>query len=194
MSTRLRVLLLEDSAADAELAESHLVRAGLNVRCARVSTRDQFVRALGEFNPDVVLSDHALADFNPLAALGVLQSLRPGAPFILVSGALDEPAAVACLRAGAETLVLKDRLHRLGPAVEAALEARRDLARLSPRQLQILCFVARGYTTPEIAERLGIKDKTVETHRSEIMKRTGLHDLVSLVRYAVRLGLVPAAE
>ena len=50
--------------------------------------------------------------------------------------------------------------------------------------------MAEGLTTPEIARRLSLSSKTVETHRGEIMKRVGIHDIVGLVRYAVRVGLV----
>jgi DNA-binding NarL/FixJ family response regulator len=190
----LRLVLLEDSAADAELVELALHGAGFLVESTRATTRDEFVRALAEFAPNIVVSDHSLAEFNAVSALRTLQATRPGVPLIVVSGALDESVAVACLRAGAESIVLKHRLHRLAPAVEAAIEARRDLATLSPRQIQVLCLVARGNTTRQIAEQFRISDKTVETHRGEIMKRTGIHDLASLTRYAIRLGLVSAAE
>jgi DNA-binding NarL/FixJ family response regulator len=188
---RLRVLLLEDSAADAELVERELARAGWEVVAERVDTEDGFVRALTAFGPTVVLSDHALAQFNAPAALGVLRRLRPATPLIVVAGALREEAAVACMRAGAEDLVLKSNLSRLAPAIEAALRVRERLEKLSPRQLQVLGLVAEGHTTREIAARLQLSAKTVETHRAQVMKRLGLHDVVSLVRYAVRVGLVP---
>jgi DNA-binding NarL/FixJ family response regulator len=189
-----RVLLLEDSRDDGELIEHTLRRSGMKIEARRAETGEAFTRALREFSPDVVLSDHSLSQFNAPAAMRVLRTIRPTAPLIVVSGALDTRMAVACMRAGAEDLVLKDNLDRLAPAIENALSARRSLALLSPRQLEVLCLVAEGLTTRGIAQRLGISDKTVETHRGEIMKRTGIHDVVSLVRYAVRLGLVPVAE
>lgn len=187
----LRVLLLEDSVADAELVTRELRRAGLDFIVERVDTHDAFVEALQTFAPDVVLSDHSLAQFNAPAALDVLHRIRPATPLIVVAGALREETAVACLRAGAEDLVLKDNLARLAPAIAAALSVRQPLERLSPRQLQVLRLVAEGQTTREIAAGLGLSTKTVETHRAQIMKRLGLHDLVSLVRYSVRVGLVP---
>ncbi|HEX8725464.1 MAG TPA: response regulator transcription factor [Gemmatimonadaceae bacterium] len=192
--SRLRVLLLEDSEADGELIERTLSRSAGPVTMHRVTSRDEFVHALRDFGPDIVLSDHSLAAYNAPAAMRDLRAVRPTAPLIVVSGALDATMAVACIRAGAEDIVLKDGLHRLAPAIEAALTARRTLHTLSPRQLEVLRLVAEGHTTREIAARLGISDKTVETHRGEIMKRTGIHDAVTLVRYAVRLGLVPLAE
>lgn len=190
----LRVLLLEDSPDDAELIAHSLRRAGMRIATERVGTRDEFVHALETFAPDVVLSDHSLSQFNAPAALDVLRTLRPIAPLIVVSGALDAQMAVACVRAGAEDLVVKGSLDRLPGAIESALAIRKRIETLSPRQLQVLGLVSQGLTTKQIAERLRISDKTVETHRGEIMKRTGIHDVVSLVRFAIRLGLVPAAD
>ncbi|HEU4990258.1 MAG: response regulator transcription factor [Gemmatimonadota bacterium] len=192
--SQLRVLMLEDSEADGELIELALRRGTRQYITRRVATRDAFVAALRDFVPDVVLSDHSLHTFNAPAAMHELRAHRPTAPLIVVSGALDERMAVSCIRAGAEDLVLKSHLHRLVPSIEAALATRQRLDTLSPRQLEVLRLVAEGHTTREIAERLGISDKTVETHRGEIMKRTGIHDAVSLVRYAVRMGLVPLAD
>jgi DNA-binding NarL/FixJ family response regulator len=166
----------------------------MRVVTERVATRDEFERALHEFTPDVVLSDHSLSQFNAPAALDVLRAVRPVTPLIVVSGALDAKMAVACVRAGAEDLIVKHELHRLPQAIESALAIRQRIETLSPRQLQVLGLVSQGLTTKQVAERLGISDKTVETHRGEIMKRTGLHDVVSLVRFAIRLGLVPAAD
>ena len=56
--------------------------------------------------------------------------------------------------------------------------------------MEVLRLMAQGLTTPEIARRLNLSGKTIETHRGEIMKRIGIHDIVGLVRYAVRVGLV----
>ena len=190
----LRVLLLEDDPADADLVAETLLRGGMSVITERVDSKESFTQALREFAPDVVLSDHALAQFDARAALEVLQSVRPTAPLIVVAGALDEHTAAACVRAGAEDFVLKGNLARLAPAIEAALSVRRRMEKLTPRQIEVLRLMAAGSTTPEIARELGLSAKTVETHRGEIMKRVGIHDIVGLVRYAVRVGLVPPAS
>jgi DNA-binding NarL/FixJ family response regulator len=186
----LRILLLEDSAADADLVSEEIHRTGIHVTIERASSRDGFARALRDFDPDVVLSDHALPQFTARSALKLLRAARPSVPLIIVTGALDEQAAVASLRAGAEDFVLKTNLSRLLPAIEGALSVRRRLGALSPRQLEVLRLVAEGHTTREIAQRLRLSVKTVETHRGQAMNRLGLHDVVGLVRYAVRVGLV----
>ena len=138
----------------------------------------------------MVLSDHALGQFDARAALGLLQAIRPTAALIVVAGALDEQSAASFVRAGAEDFVLKSNLGRLAPAIESALSVRRRLEKLTPRQMEVLRLMAEGLTTPEIARQLNLSGKTVETHRGEIMKRVGIHDIVGLVRYAVRVGLV----
>lgn len=186
----LRVLLLEDAPADAELVTESLVRSGLHVVTERVDSRDAFTTALRDFAPDVVLSDHALAQFDARAALELLKTIRPTVALIVVTGALDEQSAAAFVRAGAEEIILKGNLARLVPAIESALSVRRPLEKLTPRQMEVLRLMAAGLTTPEIARELNLSSKTIETHRSEIMKRVGIHDIVGLVRYAVRVGLV----
>ena len=186
----LRVLFLEDDPADAELATETLVRSGMSVLTERVDSREAFTQALREFAPDVVLSDHSLAQFDARAALQVMQSVRPAAALIVLAGVLNEKTAAAFVRAGAEDFVLKSNLDRLAPAIEAAVSVRRRLEKLTPRQMEVMRLMAEGLTTPEIARRLGLSSKTVETHRGEIMKRVGIHDIVGLVRYAVRVGLV----
>ena len=186
----LRVLFLEDDPADAELATETLIRSGMSVLTERVDSREAFTQALREFAPDVVLSDHSLAQFDARAALEVMQSIRPAAALIVQAGVLNEKTAAAFVRAGAEDFVLKSNLDRLAPAIEAAVSVRRRLEKLTPRQMEVMRLMAEGLTTPEIARRLSLSSKTVETHRGEIMKRVGIHDIVGLVRYAVRVGLV----
>ena len=191
MTTKtLRVLLLEDDPADAELVADAIQRAGIPAVTERVDSKEAFTRALREFAPDVVLSDHALSQFDARAALAELQQIRPTAPLIVVTGALNEQTAAACIRAGAEDFVLKGNLARLAPTIETALSVRRRLEKLTERQIEVLRWMAIGLTSPEIARQLGLSTKTIETHRGEIMKRVGIHDIVGLVRYAIRVGLV----
>src|SRR3989442_1959879 len=129
----LRVLLLEDSPADAELVTHELRRAGLDAVTQRVDTKDAFVRAVRDFDPDLVLSDHSLAQFNSTAALRLLPTIRPATPPIGVAGALDAQTVVDCLKAGSENSVLKGNLSRLRSEIDADLPARRPLRRPSPR-------------------------------------------------------------
>jgi DNA-binding NarL/FixJ family response regulator len=190
----LRVLLLEDNAADAALISHELQRAGMRILVAQVDSAESFTTALGTFAPDVVLSDHSLAQFDSRAALEVLRQIRPTVPLIIVTGALIAAQAGAAIRAGAEDLVLKTHLRGLEALISNALAARRPLQALTARQIQVLKLVSDGHRTRDVAKQLGLSVKTVESHRSEIMRRLHIHDVVSLVRYAIRVGLIPAAQ
>jgi DNA-binding NarL/FixJ family response regulator len=188
----LRVLLLEDSEADAELITHELQRAGMTIMAGRVDSPESFTAALQGFAPDVVLSDHSLAQFDSCAALEIVRTVRPTTPFIIVTAAITGAHTVAAIRGGAEDLVLKAYLGRLASSITNALAIRRPLHKLTERQVEVLRLVAEGHRTRDIANRLGLSCKTVEGHRGEIMKRLHVHDVVNLVRYAIRVGLVPS--
>ncbi len=190
----IRILMLEDSAAEAELIRHELDRSGLQSLIERVDSQEMFSAAIRNFAPDVVLSDHSLGNFNSSAAHAIVRELRPTTPFIIVTGAITGAQSVAAIRAGAEDLVLKASVSRLAASIAEALAVRRPLHRLTDRQVQVLRLVAEGHRTRDIAAQLGLSVKTVESHRGEIMKRLKMHDVVSLVRYAMRVGLVSAAS
>jgi DNA-binding NarL/FixJ family response regulator len=185
--------MLEDSEADADLIRHELLRSGLATVTERVETEHAFALALTDFLPDVVLSDHSLGAFDAQSALTLLRSLRPTTPLILVTGSVNSDATVACIRAGAEDLITKTNLSRLAASITKAVQLRRPLDRLTPRQVEVLRMVAEGHRTREIAARLRLSVKTVESHRGEIMKRLEIHDVVGLVRYAMRVGLISPA-
>ena len=186
----LRVLMLEDREEDAQLAIEHLKHAGLAVLDQRVGTKAAFERALGSFAPSVVLCDGGTPHFSTLDALRTTKALKPALPFVVLTGAMDVPSLVACLGAGADDVVLKSNMHRLGAAVREAIARRSSLLTLSPRQLEVLLLVVQGFTTREIADKLGLSLKTAETHRISMMKRLGIHDVAGLVRFAVKVRLI----
>jgi DNA-binding NarL/FixJ family response regulator len=188
-----RVLLLDDDPRDAELVSRAIETYNPEWVLHRVDSRSAFTDALQSFAPDVILSDHSLGDFAASEALHLAQAGRPGCPFILVSGAFPGHAA-ECLKAGAADFVGKMELNRLGPAIDNALDMRVPLRKLSTRQLQVLQLLASGSSTRDIAEELGVSVKTVETHRSQLMKRLGIRHLAGLVRFAIRMGLVSAGQ
>jgi PAS domain S-box-containing protein len=119
----LRILMLEDTPSDAELAERELRKSGIAFTLKRVDKRDAFVLAIEEFHPDLILSDFNLPDFNGMAALQLMQREHPEIPVVMVTGALSDIEAVELIHAGAKDYVLKDRLARLAPAVQRALAA-----------------------------------------------------------------------
>ena len=121
MEQALRILILEDLPSDAELMVYELRQAGIAHSYRRVADRENFVAALAEYRPDIILSDFNLPGFDGLEALALAQATCPDTPFIFVSGAMGEEVAIDTLKRGATDYVLKDRISRLGPAVERAL-------------------------------------------------------------------------
>jgi DNA-binding NarL/FixJ family response regulator len=194
MTQTLRVLMLKNSEPDVEMIKQELSRAGLAPVTRTVGSESDFTSALREFSPDVVLSDDSPAQFNVCAALKLLRTLRPITPLIIVSGSNDGEHTVAFVRAGAEDVIVKASLSRLPDTISRAVSIRRPLQKLTPRQIEVLRMVAEGRRTRDIASELKLSVKTVESHRGEVMKRLGMHDVVTLVRYAARVGLITAAS
>jgi len=122
-SRPLEVLIIEDSAADAERVALELERAGYAPDYRRVATAAEVSAALDERHWDLILCAHNLRDFNYKAALALVREKRISAPVLLVSANVVDEAAVSAVRAGARDIIMKDRLSRLGHAVERELEA-----------------------------------------------------------------------
>lgn len=122
MSAQIRILMLEDTPTDAELIELELRHAGIDYVALRVQTRDDFMRALQDFDPDIVLSDYRLPTFDGRSALDAVLRNHPRSPVIMVTGAIGDELAVEMLKSGARDYVLKDRLARLPMAIRRALE------------------------------------------------------------------------
>jgi two-component sensor histidine kinase len=122
----LRILLLEDSALDAELVTEALIEAGLPVSIERVVSADEFTRAVRDESWDLILADYLLPTFNGLNALEIAQEIARATPFVFVSGALGEEVAVEALKRGATDYVLKDKLDRLPATVLRALAEARE--------------------------------------------------------------------
>ncbi len=123
---RLRLLLLEDSRADAELSLAALAAARLECHADVAAGREDFERLYAAGRYDIVLADYNLPGYTGLDALSRVRREDPLQPFIVVSGALGEERPVEALRAGATDFVLKDNLVRLAPAIVRALEEWRE--------------------------------------------------------------------
>lgn len=124
-SKKLRILMLEDSRDDAGLIERVLQKESLDYVVERVETREEYDNAIRDFEPDVVLSDHGLPQFNSIEALKICLKERKFTPFILVTGTVSEEFAATCLKLGADDYILKTNLSRLPSAIYRALKERR---------------------------------------------------------------------
>jgi PAS domain S-box-containing protein len=122
----IQILLLEDVPADADLLRQALESSGIPSAIRRVDRREEFIKALEDRRPDIILADHALPAFRNDEALALARYHYPDIPFIFVSGAVGEERAVEAIKEGATDYILKDHLVRLGPAVLRALEECRE--------------------------------------------------------------------
>ena len=172
------------------------------------------VRLAETLMPDVVLLDIGMPGLNGLEAAARIARLDATIGVIILSMHMSEEYVLQALRGGAAGYLLKDSaVAELEVAVRAVARGETylspavskrvvddyvsrtggsadPLAALTPRQREILQLVAEGHTSKEIAQRLGVSHRTIETHRNQLMKRLGVHDLPGLVRFAVRVGLV----
>jgi DNA-binding NarL/FixJ family response regulator len=167
-----------------------------------------------ELQPDVVLMDIAMPEMNGLQATNRIRQECPNTKILMLSMYTNEEYLMEALRAGAAGYLLKDADRTelelaiktvwrgdtyLTPAVAkftVNAYCRKDDAQLGPlgrltgRQREILQLIAEGCSTKQIAQRLDLSVKTVETHRAQLMDRLEIHDIPGLVRLAIRTGLV----
>ncbi|MCK8667551.1 response regulator transcription factor [Pseudomonas azerbaijanoccidens] len=176
----------------------------------------QLLEMVEHLSPDIVLLDISMKQTGGLEALQQLKRIRPQSKVLILSMHTDPALIMQALESGAHGYLLKDTT---ATELEHALEAlRNDERYLSPaiahtvinqaltrtqknpepadshnltaRQLEILRLIVRGKSTREIANGLGLSVKTVETHRSQIMKRLQIYDVAGLVLFAVREQII----
>ena len=151
MRKPLGVLIVEDSEDDAVLVLRELRRGGYDPVFERVDTAAALEAALCNRAWDVIISDYALPSFNALGALAVVHRQHLDLPFIIVSGKIGEDVAVAAMKAGAHDYIMKDKLARLGPAIER--ELREAEVRAQRRQAEEALRRARDELERRVEER-----------------------------------------
>ena len=177
MSLPLRVVMVEDVLEDAELVRLQLRRVGIVVEWIQVDNESAFVAALAP-EPDIILCDYTLPQFNAPRALEILKERGSDIPLIVISGTIGEEIAVQTILMGATDYLLKDRLERLGAAIERALELRR-LRREHIEAVEALGSRERDYRLllEHAADGIVLSDKhmrilTINTPASEMLGYT----------------------
>ncbi|MDX6558549.1 MAG: hypothetical protein QOF72_1598 [Blastocatellia bacterium] len=212
--TKIRVLLADDHKLVRAGIRSLLERLPDLEVVAEASDGREAIRLVEEHEPQIVLMDLAMPELNGIEATKHLTKTFPKVRVLILSIYTDEEHVYQALRAGAAGYLMKGAAtEELELAIRTVAEGetylsppvsklvimeyiRRtnvglsSLERLSSRQTQVLKLIAEGKTTKQIALELDISVKTVEAHRSALMKRIGVRDVAGLVRYAVKIDLV----
>lgn len=118
----LKILMVEDMPYDVELIKHEITKSGIRFVEKVVESKEEYVSALQEFLPDLILSDFSLPSFNGLEALFIREEMAPLVPFILVTGTINEETAVEVMKAGADDYIIKEHITRLGSSIKAAFE------------------------------------------------------------------------
>jgi two-component system sensor histidine kinase UhpB len=136
MNKMLKILMVEDTASDADIELTLLKRSGLKFESVVAMTKEDFLLHLDQFEPDLILADNTLPQFSATEALEIIRERSLHIPLILVTGTVSEEFAAGIIKLGAEDYILKDRLVRLPAAIEAALKKKKAEEQLRQQQEQ----------------------------------------------------------
>jgi DNA-binding NarL/FixJ family response regulator len=211
---KIRVLIADDHGVVADGLRS-LVEAQADMEVvALVVDGHEAVRRAAETSPDVVLMDIGMPVLNGTEATRIIRGRRPQTRVIMLSAYSDPIHVYRALQAGATGYIAKKSVAgEVVDAIRIAHEGRHYLSRqlteslidhvvhkaasedplqrLSSRERQVLQMLAEGHPVAKIAGTLSLSPKTVETYRARMMDKLGIHDLASLVRFAIQQGVTP---
>jgi DNA-binding NarL/FixJ family response regulator len=207
----IRILIADDHEVVAEgLKQLIEVQKDMQVVAIAGDGRDA-VRQVGELDPDVVIMDLSMPELNGADATRVLLEQNPERKVIVLSMYADHEYVRRALKSGALGYVVKRSAAKdvveairavqageryISPMVADAVSAdapagKEDrLARLSTREREVLQLLAEGRTGTEIAQRLSLSPKTVETYRARLVEKLGIRDVAGLVRFAIQRGII----
>ncbi|HEX8813324.1 MAG TPA: response regulator transcription factor [Terracidiphilus sp.] len=208
----IQILLADDHPVVRDGLRAILEREGFKV-VAEASNGREALEWTEKLRPDIALLDLSMPMLNGIDAAREIRRVSPGTRTIMLTMHTERQYILEGLRAGTRGFVMKthsaeELVHAIreisrggtyfSPEVaQAAVEAyqnKTDLPSdpLTPRERQVMQLIAESKTTKEIAALLAISVKTVETYRSRIMEKLGIHEIAGVVRYAIRHGVVQA--
>ena len=213
MNAPVRVLLADDHALVRAGIRALLAALPAIEVVGEVADGREALRSIATAQPHIVLMDIMMPGLNGLDATARIAKEFPAVRVMMLSMNASEEYVLQAMRAGARGYLLKNvEPTELAQAIAAVARgetyltaavskhvisayvqrtgAASSLERLTPRQREILQFVAEGYTTKEIASALALSVKTVEMHRAQLMEALDIHDIAGLVRYAIRMGVI----
>lgn len=214
-----RILLVDDHEIVRKGLRALLkAHAGWEV-CGEAANGREAVQMARQMKPDVVVLDISMPELNGLEAARQIRNLLPATEVLILTMYESDELVREVIEAGARAYVMKsDAAQDLAAAVEAlehhkpffssrvseivlreSLQPRLEGLQhgshrgvLSPREREVVQLLAEGRSQKQVADRLGISKRTVETHRTNLMRRLGLHSLTEIVRYAIRNNIVQA--
>jgi len=207
----IRILLAEDHVMVRQGLRALLEQAGMAV-IGEASDGPEALRLAHEQHPDVAVLDIGMPYLNGIETARRLREALPQTKIVLLTMHTEDPYVLEAMQAGAVGYVLKTQATldlvqairdvlqgeiylspRVSRTIVTAYLTRSDLPPdpLTSREREVLQLIAEGETTKEIAWRLGLSAKTVESHRIRLMRKLDIHETATLVRYAIRRGLTP---
>jgi two-component system, NarL family, response regulator NreC len=206
----IKVVLADDHVLVRQGIKSLLEREGMQV-LAEASDGQEAVRQVEKLSPDVAIMDIGMPLLNGMDAVRALGRSAPKTKPVLLTQHDEDQYVSEALEAGVKGYVLKSQVANdlvlairqvlrgdvyLSPGIASAVmaayrtKADRPANPLTSRERQVLQLIAEGKSTKEVASILGVSVKTAESHRSRLMQKLDIHETASLVRYAVKRGLV----
>lgn len=209
---RKRVVVADDHVLFRQGLVGLLEQEGFNV-VGQAGDGHEAVRLVRQLNPTLAILDFGMPLLNGIEATREIAKRSPDTQVLLLTMYDDETCILESLKAGVRAYVLKTQTAtELGNAIrdvlrgavylspgisEAVVNAYMNRSRqtsevLTDRERQVLQLIAEGHTTKSIASLLFLSVKTAESHRTRIMQRLDIHNIASLVRYAIRRGMIKA--
>jgi two-component system invasion response regulator UvrY len=208
----LKILIVDDHAVVRQGLKQILAEKHEDAKIGEAGTGEDAVQMVKETTWDVVVLDISLPDVSGLDVLKFMRDIRPNLPIIVLTMHAEEQYAVRALRAGAAGYLTKETApDQLVAAIRRVAEGGKYISEklaeklaydlgpdakgapheaLSDREYQVMCMIASGKATKEIALELSLSEKTISTHRSRILDKMNMKSNAELIRYAIENKLV----